>query len=107
MAELDWVKTIRGNVEKNPTLKEPLIQPSGASALVGPAMKAIAEEPKGAAQVAHEANMDHINRNNPHWKPGMGATYANPVPRAKGGPVKAGGAPMKNVDNSGMTKGKL
>ena len=26
--------------------------------------------------------------------------------RAKGGPVKAGGAPMKNVDNSGMTKEK-
>jgi hypothetical protein len=27
-----------------------------------------------------------------------------PVPKAKGGPVKAGGAPTKNVDNSGMTK---
>ena len=63
-------------------------------------------EPKTEAQAAHEANMDFINRNNPHWKPGMGATYANPVHRAKGGPVKAGGAPMKNVDNSGMTKEK-
>jgi hypothetical protein len=30
-----------------------------------------------------------------------------PVPRAKGGPVKAGGAKMKNVDNSGMTKMKV
>ena len=26
------------------------------------------------------------------------------VPRAKGGPVKAGGCPMKNVDNSGFKK---
>ena len=29
------------------------------------------------------------------------------VPRAKGGRVKAGGHPMKNVDNSGMTKMKM
>ena len=29
---------------------------------------------------------------------------AEAEPRAKGGPVKAGGHPMKNVDNSGMTK---
>ena len=40
-----------------------------------------------------------------NWK----ATVPVEVPvekRAKGGPVKAGGAPMKNVDNSGMTKEK-
>mgnify|MGYP001388050897 CR=1 FL=1 len=38
---------------------------------------------------------------------GGGRSNPNVVHRAKGGPVKAGGAPMKNVDNSGMTKMKM
>jgi hypothetical protein len=55
-------------------------------------------ETKTPQQAAYEAKTDAMNAQNPHYKPG------DAVPRAKGGPVKAGGHPMKNVDNSGMTK---
>ena len=53
-------------------------------------------EAKTPQQAAYEAKEKFMNRNNPEY-----------VPRAKGGRVKAGGCPMKNVDNSGMTKMKM
>ena len=50
-------------------------------------------EDKTPQQKAYEANEKFMNRNNPGY-----------VPRAKGGRVKDGGCPMKNVDNSGFSK---
>ena len=50
-------------------------------------------EAKTPQQAAYEAKEKYMNRNNSGY-----------VPRAKGGPVKAGGCPMKNVDNSGLKK---
>ena len=44
-------------------------------------------EAKTPQQAAYEAKEKYMNRNNPGF-----------VPRAKGGCVKAGGHPMKNVD---------
>lgn len=60
-----------------------------------PATPTPSAEAKTPQQAAYEAKEKYMNRNNPGY-----------VPRAKGGPVKAGGHPMKmkNVDNSGLKK---
>ena len=91
----DWVKNkVQGAVDSIPGNPVPAV----IKALDTPATPVPPAEAKTPQQAAYEAKTDAMNAKNPYYKPG------NAVPRAKGGPVKAGGAPTKNVDNSGMTK---
>lgn len=61
---------------------------------VGDAMEAAGENigKLPDAQAAYEAKERAMNRNNPSYVP-----KPEPIPRAKGGCVKAGGHPMKTV----------
>jgi hypothetical protein len=91
MGIIDAVKDKLSNI---PGYTKPLSD--AAKALDGAAPTPAAASPaeaKTPQQLQYEAKEKFLNRNNPGY-----------VPRAKGGRVKAGGHPMKNVDNSGMTK---
>lgn len=91
----DWVRDkVQGAVDSIPGNPAPAVV-KALDAGTPPATPAPAEA-KTPQQAAYEAKEKYMNRNNPGY-----------VPRAKGGPVKAGGCPMKNVDNSGMTKAPM
>lgn len=98
----DWLrdKITPGFVKDINTALTP--PPSAATPAPPAETKTPAPATKTPQQAAYEANQNYMNRNNPGYVP---------IPRAKGGPVKAGGAKMpmsgpmmKNVDNSGLKK---
>ena len=91
MGIIDAVKDKLSNI---PIYTKPLTDASKAMDNAGKApAPAPPAEAKTPQQAAYEAKEKYMNRNNPGY-----------VPRAKGGRVKAGGHPMKNVDNSGLKK---
>ena len=90
--------SIRGKIDEADKAYNPLRKAADAIA-APPAAKPEPAEAKTPQQRQYEAREKAMNRNNPHYK--------DAVPRAKGGPVKAGGCRMKNVDNSGMSKERI
>ncbi len=94
------MESINNVVKAKQNLEKALTPPGPPPA---PPTPEVAAKKEAATNLAVRNMWNNLSPTGPAKSP-----VVEPVPRAKGGCVKAGGAPrMKNVDNSGMTREKL